>query len=65
MHWYDWSKKTIQEQEEYKKKSQLKICPECEKYPCIGDKYLDVWCCIDCGAIRKKEKEESKEATSL
>ena len=65
MHWYDWSKKSIQEREEYKKKSQLKICPECKNYPCIGDKYLDVWVCIDCGAIRKKEKEESKEATSL
>jgi ribosomal protein L37AE/L43A len=64
MHWYDWVRKDREEQEEFKKKSQLKICPECKKYPCLGDSILEVWTCIDCGAIRKKEKED-KEKTSL
>jgi ribosomal protein L37AE/L43A len=64
MHWYDWVRKDREEQEEFKKKSQLKICPECKKYPCLGDSILEVWTCIDCGAIRKKEKEDN-EKTSL
>tara|TARA_B100002019_G_C21034900_1_gene481508 strand:- start:128 stop:334 length:207 start_codon:yes stop_codon:yes gene_type:complete len=55
MHWYDWLRKTRQQQEEYKKKSQLERCPECKKYPCLGDKHLEFWSCIDCGHIIKKK----------
>jgi ribosomal protein L37AE/L43A len=65
MHWYDWSSKTREQQEAYKKQSQLKICPDCKKYPCMSDDLLELWTCIDCGAIRQKEKKEDKETTSL
>lgn len=60
MHWYDWTNKSKEDQEQFKKQSQQKICPDCQKYPCLGDRYLEAWVCIDCGAIKKKEKEENK-----
>ncbi len=59
MHYYDWFRKSRKEQEEYKKKSQKKFCPDCKKYPCVADALFEHWHCINCGYIQS-HKDKSK-----
>lgn len=65
MHYYDWFSKTREQQEEYKKKSQKMLCPDCTKSPCISNSIYEEWHCAFCPLFTESNHTQESKKPSV